>query len=299
MSRETSTTIKEDASLKAGLTVSAKYGPFVEVSASVEGSTSSSKQEATKSASKFSQDVTQRSAHKITERVLERSSLRVTNEVIEKNSHELGNVSGSANISGVYQWVNKVYAAQMFSDGLRTMFDFMIPEPGAFLIEAMTRSHRALVELEKPIEFTLTPSQLTESNYAYWLLKYGVTDAAPPPELFRTKSYQFAAGNAEANKNFTHATAIVIDDGYSAIEGCVGCKFVGGFPGQVHIILGRRPNRFGFGQSAVWVTPLDNERDSVRLGYNFEMIGVDITQDQLTDVAQSLRALAEKMALDP
>jgi hypothetical protein len=52
MSKESSTTIKEDQSLKAGLQVSAKYGPFVEVSASVEGAVSRSKEEVNKAASK-------------------------------------------------------------------------------------------------------------------------------------------------------------------------------------------------------------------------------------------------------
>ena len=127
MSQETSETIKEDASLKAGLTVSGKYGPTVEFSASAEGSASRSKEVATKTAASFSQDVTERSANKVTERVLARSSLRVTNEVIDKNSHELDNVKGTGHISGVYQWVNKVYQAQMFNYGIRMLYDFMVP----------------------------------------------------------------------------------------------------------------------------------------------------------------------------
>ena len=52
MSQESAATIKEDQSLKAGLQVSASYGPFVQVSASIEGATSRSKEEATKSATK-------------------------------------------------------------------------------------------------------------------------------------------------------------------------------------------------------------------------------------------------------
>jgi hypothetical protein len=52
MSKETSVTIKEDQSLKGDLKVSASYGPFIEVAASVEGSTSRSKEESTKAASK-------------------------------------------------------------------------------------------------------------------------------------------------------------------------------------------------------------------------------------------------------
>jgi hypothetical protein len=127
MTRETNATIKEDASLKAGLTLSGSYGPTVDFSASAEGSASRSKEEATRTAANYSQEVTQRSANKITERVLQRTSLQVTNEVTEKNTHTIDNTAGSGNISGVYQWVNKVYQAQMFNYGLRVMFDFMVP----------------------------------------------------------------------------------------------------------------------------------------------------------------------------
>ena len=78
MSKETSNTIKSDESLKAGLNVSASYGPTVKVSASVEGATSSSSNTATKSASKYSQDVTEKTAKTLTTRVLESTSLTVT-----------------------------------------------------------------------------------------------------------------------------------------------------------------------------------------------------------------------------
>lgn len=222
MTRESSETIKEDASLKAGLTVSGKYGPTVEFTASAEGSMSRSKEEATKSASSFSQDVTQRSANKISERVLKRTSLRVTNEVTEKNSHILDNVDGSGHIAGVYQWVNKVYRAQMFNYGLRTMFDFMVPEPAAFLIKAMQSAHESAVELEKPEEFTLTPEEISETNYGDWVNAYSATDVAPPPEMYRTKSADFKANDEEPPTMLNHSGQIAIDEGYEAIHAYLG-----------------------------------------------------------------------------
>lgn len=222
MTRESGQTIKEDASLKAGLTVSGKYGPTVEFTASAEGSMSRSKEEATKSASSFSQDVTQRSANKIAERVLERSSLRVTNEVAEKNLHKLDNVAGTGHISGVYQWVNKVYQAQMFNYGLRTLFDFMVPEPAAFLIKAMQAAHEGSVELEKPEAFTLTPDQISETNYGDWVAAYSATDVDPPPEMYRTKSVDFKATDEEAPTMLSHSGQIAIDEGYEAITAYVG-----------------------------------------------------------------------------
>ena len=64
---------------------------------------------------------------------------------------------GAGHISGVYQWVNKVYQAQMFNYGVRMMYDFMVAEPAAFLIYAMRSAHANATELEKPTPFTWSP----------------------------------------------------------------------------------------------------------------------------------------------
>jgi len=265
MTRETSTTIREDATLKAGLTVSGKYGPSVEFSASAEGSVSRSKEEATRAASSFSQDVTERSATKITERVLERASLRVTNEVTEKNVHELSNVGGSGHISGVYQWVSKVYQAQMFNYGLRTMFDFMVPEPAAFLMEALRSALASSTELEKPPEFPLRPKDVNEENYHHWVRVYGATDVAPPPERYKTKSLDFKAGGGDDGANYSHSGQLTIDEGYRAMQGAVGRVSTnwGSINNIVDIALGRRVTRFTPPSPWVWVTDLDGERDSI------------------------------------
>jgi hypothetical protein len=269
MTRETSTVIKEDAALKAGLNISGKYGPTVEFSASAEGSTSRSKEEATRAASSFSQEVTDRSANRITERVLERASLKVTNEVIEKNEHELNNVEGLGHISGVYQWVSKVYQAQMFNYGQRTMFDFMVPEPAAFLIQALNSVHASATEIQKPPEFTLKPHEISENIHAYgyygkWVQTYGATDVTPPPEIYRTKSLDFNAGGGDAATNYYHSGQIMIDDGYRAVHGSVGAVNMMWNNGcVVDVVLGKRFHRFVNVSGAVFSTPLDEERDSI------------------------------------
>ncbi len=265
MSRETSETIKEDASLKAGLTVSGKYGPSVEFSASAEGSVSRSKEEATKAAASFSQDVTERSANKITQRVLERSLLRVTNEVIEKNTHSLDNVAGVGHISGVYQWVNKVYQAQMFNYGIRMMYDFMVPEPAAFLISSLQSAHASAVELEKPVKFTLRPDQISEANYYTWVKEYGALDVQPPPEMYKTKSLDFKAGGGDSNADYNHSGQLQIDEGYQAVFGVVGIAGnVWEDNAVIDVVLGGKTHRFssGLGISA-WTVALNGETDSI------------------------------------
>ncbi|MBB6569711.1 hypothetical protein HPO96_09400 [Kribbella sandramycini] len=263
MSREASETIKEDVALKAGLTISGSYGPTVEFAASAEGSFSRSKAEATKSATTFSQDVTERTSRKISERVLQRTTVRTLTETIEKNVHALDNTTGSGHISGVYQWVNKVYRAQMYNYGLRMMFDFMIPEPAAFLVAAMNQARNSALTLTKPPDFTLTPAQLSESNYAYWVKVCGATDVAPPPELFRTKSADFKGGGGDSKTNYNHSAQITIDDGYRAVFGSVGRVWnIWETDASVDVVLGRRTQRM-MGSQWLWTTTLDDERDSI------------------------------------
>jgi len=61
--------LKEDGSLKGSLKVIAKYVPAITIDASVEGSVNRHKDEATKVATNFSQDVTERTVKKITEQI--------------------------------------------------------------------------------------------------------------------------------------------------------------------------------------------------------------------------------------
>ncbi len=291
MSRETSITIKEDAALKAGLTLSGKYGPTVEFSASAEGSMSRSKEEATKSAASFSQDVTERSSNKVTERVLNRSSLRVTNEVIEKNTHTLDNVGGTGHISGVYQWVNKVYQVQMFNYGIRMMYDFMVPEPAVFLITALESAHATATDLEKPAPFTLRPDQINEANYFAWVQQYGATDVVPPPDMYKTKSLDFKAGGGEDGTNYNHSGQLQIDEGYQAIYGSVGLAGnIWENTASLDVVLGRRTNRIGTGLGVgFWSTNLDGEMDTIPIAldsFKYSQIAVAVeVKCQRTDRA--------------
>lgn len=266
MTRESSSVIKEDASLKAGLSISGSYGPTVEFSASAEGSLSRSKEEATKTASKFSKDVTQRSTKKITERLLQRDQRRVLIEIEEKNNHLLDNVGGAKNIAGVYQWVEKTYEAQMFNYGMRMMYDFMVPEPGAFLMDAMQQAHQHALLVEKPMAFCLRPDQLNEWNYHFWVHQYGAGGVQPPPEEFVTKSYDYHANGGDDKTNYVQSGIIQLDEGYKAVHGTVG-KIMNIWDSSAFtdVILGRRSHRFHPGD---WMfnTGLDDEQGSIPFG---------------------------------
>jgi len=286
MTRETSKTIQQDASLKAGLTVSGSYGPSVKFSASAEGSISRSKEEATKTASRFSQDVTERSSEQLTERILERVQLKVTNEVEETNKHTLDNVSGPAHVSGVYQWVEKVYEAQMFNYGMRMLFDFMIPEPGAFLIEVLKRAHADAMEVEKPLPFTLQPNQIKETNYNYWTHQYAAQGIEPPPEEYITKAVDYSAGGGDEKIDYNHSGVIQIDEGYKAVQEAMGWVWnQWSDKASLDVVVGRRSHRFIDNGQWVWTTSLHGETDSIAFGLN---------TNEVSDLAVSLEVKLQR-----
>ncbi len=269
MVRETNATIRESAALNAGFTISGRYGPTVEFSASAEGSISRDREQSTKAASTFSKETTQRSASKIAERVLQRESIRVTTTVEESNSHVLDNVAGTEHVRGVYQWVEKVYRAQMYNYGLRLLYDFVLPEPAAFVIEALKRGHANAVELEKPMRFPLRPDQITEFNYQTWLNEYGATDIVPPPEPYLTKTLDYAAGGGDESTDYNHSAQITIDDGYRAVHASVGVTGnVWDASASVDVVIGQRANRLLNAGYRVWHTPLDGERGAVPFALN-------------------------------
>ena len=72
--------------------------------------------------------MTQKASEKVTERVLRRETLKVNRQTEETNQHTFDNRTGTAHISGIYQWVTKVYEVQVYNYGPRTVYDIMIPD---------------------------------------------------------------------------------------------------------------------------------------------------------------------------
>ncbi len=221
MSRQVTETLQQDASLQAGLTISGSYGPTVDFSASVQDSVHIQKSETTAQATKYSRDVTSRTAKKVSEEVLRQSSLRVTTNVTDTNVHAIDNAKGTGHIVGVYQWLDKVYEAQVYNYGLRALFDFTVSEPAALTIAAMKSKYADATELRKPSDFNVTPEMLDETNYAAYLLEWEASGASPPPAPYVTVAKVFKGGadteDSPTRGEFIDAAALPIPDGYRAV----------------------------------------------------------------------------------
>ena len=218
LQRETSSLLKEDTSLKAGVAVTASYGPMVEVKAYLDYATSSSSEQSTKQASNFSKDVTTRAASKVVEKVRTVRSSTTINEFEEKAHHGFDNTLGAGHVTGVYQWVDKIYESQVYNYGRRLMFDVMVPEPAAFYIYAQRHQKAEGKSLQKPAEFTLRPDQLDETNYLKYALTYNVTGLEAPPKVYQVIAKTFDDKQLADPGPATKTAEVPIPEGYRAIR---------------------------------------------------------------------------------
>lgn len=213
---ESSNVLKEDTSLKIGLSVSGSYGPTVEFKATTDFALNTSKEEATKVATSFSKDVTNRAISKIFERRREERILKTIEVFEEKNIHGVDNKQGSDHVIGQYQWIDKIYEAQVFNYGKRMLFDIMLPEPAAFLLHALSNQPKAGADLIKPAPFTVLPTDIWEWNYADYVRQYEVVGVTPPPQPYLTVA-ETVEGKGMENEGATKTLKIPLPNGYQAV----------------------------------------------------------------------------------
>ena len=196
LNKETSATQKSDQKIGFGLSLSGKYGPTVEFNSKLDVSSQTTEENSLKSSVKYAKDVVERSKERIVERVREERRLTILREVEEINEHRLTNETGD-HITGIYQFVDKIYESQVFNYGLRQMFDFMIPEPASYLwhLERMPQPDPELpvppirLDVEAP-----DASHINEGNYLRLGARYGAKNLKAPPPLYLVKSASVRQG---------------------------------------------------------------------------------------------------------
>lgn len=230
---ESEKVINENSAVQAGVTVNASYGPSVDVTANFNYSHTNASQESARASTNFSRDTTSRASSRIQKRTLERQFRRTISLVEEFNKHSFDNKEGQGNITGVYRFVDKVYAAQILNYGKRMMLEFMVPEPAAFLRFARTKQPLGAVTQVEPdppgycinnVFVSLQPKDIDRDNYLYWVGKYNAEDAAPPPVLLQILSGSKISDSPGQKSNVTkdiystwEVTDLNVPDGYRPV----------------------------------------------------------------------------------
>jgi hypothetical protein len=218
---EAENTVKEDTSVKAGVAISAKYGEVLTVKTNVDVAYDKATTDSTKTSIDHAKDVVSRTAVKITARVIQQQSRSTTETFTEKDEHTLDDTKGKTNTIGIYQWLNKVYQAQVFNYGPHLLLDLTVPEPAAFLIEAVTTAAKTAAPQKPPdIDFTLDQLSTDTTDlhyYGKYLQIYSVSGVVGPPADHTTVSKTFSAkGNDDANDNLVGNAEATIPENYQA-----------------------------------------------------------------------------------
>ncbi|NGM84207.1 hypothetical protein G5B47_17480 [Paenibacillus sp. 7124] len=219
LKREVEQTIKEDLSLKAGLTVTSSFGPVI-TTATGDLAYSTSKQESQKNSSNFAREVVDRSVSRVQIKTRIERTTKTLNEVEEINTHGVNNVQGKGHVIGIYRWVDKRYRAQIFNYGVRLLLEFIVPEPAAFFRAAQSHRHTVKVNAKPPEPFLnlsgglLTVSDINETDYLKYMSRYNAAGVTPPPPEWTFTGVTLAK-DIEVGKSMSMTSKeLIVPEGY-------------------------------------------------------------------------------------
>lgn len=221
LQRESQNILTLDGKVRGDSFQSPSYGPAVEFENNEQAQLHGVQQLSERTAETFGKDVTSRAASRVSERVRTQFMHRVVRQFEEKTEHAYENKKGDGHVVGIYQWVDKVYQAQVYNYGKRMFYDLIIPEPAVFLLEAFARQRAEGRGLVKPDPFTvlqqngkdwrpLQPDDITDTNYAYYAAKYHATGVKAPPDAYVTVS-KILTGSSEPTPKDVE---LLVPDGY-------------------------------------------------------------------------------------
>lgn len=230
LKNEIENTLKEETKVNAGTQFKVS-GSGYEFGANLGVSYDKASSQSSKTATEIAKDVTQKTAKRITQKVQQSERTKITETFEELEEQGFTNTDKRNHISGIYQWIDKVYLAQVFNYGKRLQFDLMVPEPAALLRKAASLETNEMKSLKAPdlVTFPITgsnillsPLNLEESPnaagyYGDYIAKFNVSGVEPPPSEFKIIEKPFGKSPVP-DGDITISEFIAIDEGYEAIS---------------------------------------------------------------------------------
>ena len=130
----------------------------------------------------FSKTVTDAVSSSSANRARNTAVQRVLRHAEQVQEHLIDNATGTTPRLGVYQWLDKVYQAQVFGYGTRLLYDVIVPEPAALFREALARPRGEGVLPPKPARFTVPADRLSPENWSYYATGHHASGVEAPPQ---------------------------------------------------------------------------------------------------------------------
>jgi hypothetical protein len=279
---ETESTIQNDLNAELAASVSGSYGT-VQYSVNAGISYSLSTSDSRRSSNNFAKDIVDRSLTRVQKRTREERLTKKTNEIEEINKHAINNTNGSGHVTGIYRWLDKHYKAQVYNYGKRLMFEFIIPEPAAFIQAAFERNKKKETspdKPQKPVFPALVIDQITDATVTSYAARFSIADFEPePPATITVRSQPVQMTNAG---NSTREFTIDIPQGYEALSAVVDGSLTRPAAGKMFVAIGKEVQDvkpIGTSQTANFVS------DYTAIGKLREKLSIAVLTDSVNSYA--------------
>jgi hypothetical protein len=234
--------------------------------------------------SSFAKTVTDQVSSSTSNRTRRLAVQRVLREREETFEHLLDNTAVDATAYGVYQWLDRVYAAQVFNYGSRLLYDIIVPEPAALFREALARPRSGLPLPKRPARFTLAPTSLSIDNWAYYVSGHHASGVDAPPAAEQIVAENFGGRSKDSFSTDAVTNSFVIAEtrstrlpkGYRAARYNVTIQASGYASGYVRVIIGRKfVNINSANGTYVRSGKLDLETETLPVGWLVDSDGVN------------------------
>lgn len=223
--REAEIVIKTDINIGANTNFTYKNN-MITASVGANFAYANSNQFTQRSTQNFARDVMNKAVSQVQNKVTQNRSSTNIFETEETNKHGFDNTqAGATHISGIYRWLDKKYKAQLYNYGKRLMFEFILPEPGAFYVMSKLKASEfemdvpqrpdepeyMAIKIKKPGSADdLAPEDINNEIFNKLRIIYDLEDFSFPEE---TKVLGFI--NSETNNNFYEKTGLPGSEWYS------------------------------------------------------------------------------------
>ena len=232
----------------------------------------------------FSKSVTDSVSSSSSSRSRKASVLRRLRRAEESMEHVLDNSDGAGPKFGVYQWLDKVYQAQVFSYGSRLLYDLVVPEPAALFREALSRPRGQGALPPKPAKFTVPADRLNAENWSYYATGHQASGVEAPPQARIVVTEPFGRQAADPNAGELNANTLEmaesrstrIPKGYRATEYRVVALVSGWNAYRFSVSIGTKHLRIdGDWSGRVFSGRLDGEVETLPVGVIVDGNGAD------------------------
>lgn len=229
MQSEVAKVIQQDINAEAHFRYGGGKAPF-EVGGSF--ATHNAKENSTRQAIAKSQEITEKATERILTKVAEERIEKIIEEFEENNAHGYDNREGDKHVVGVYRWIDKKMKNQIYNYGIRTMFEFMIPEPAKLHRLATFATKETFKEPIDPRKaegvWKMSDSKsATADHIKYWADYYGVSLTQLPESsiLYTAETGPQNLDNSAAPRTLS----LTIPDNYKGYEANITYGFYNRF----------------------------------------------------------------------